>query len=54
MDNKNLICKYVKYMNQYSSIDADYMIKSTIEHRTAYIFLKGENKEKAIVYALFL
>lgn len=38
LDNKNLICKYVKYMNQYSSIDADYMIKSTIEHRTAYIF----------------
>lgn len=40
LDDKNLICKYVKYMNPYSSIDADYMIKSTIEHRTAYIFLK--------------
>jgi len=39
-DNKTLICKYVKYRNIYSSIDADYLIKSTVNHVTAYIFLR--------------
>ncbi len=40
LDNKNIICKYVKYMNKYSSIDADYLIKSVVEHKTAYIFMR--------------
>ncbi len=30
LDSKNLICKYVKYRNIYSSINADYLIKSTV------------------------
>ncbi len=45
LDSKNLICKYVKYRNIYSSIDADYLIKSTVNHITAYIFLRRRNKE---------
>ena len=40
LDNKNLICKYVKYMNLYSNIEADYLIKSTVDNITAYIFIK--------------
>lgn len=38
LDNKNLICKYVKCMNLYSGINADYLIKSVVNHITAYIF----------------
>lgn len=44
LDSKNLICKYVKYRNIYSNIDADYLIKSTVNHITAYIFLKRRDK----------
>lgn len=40
LDNKNIICKYVKYMNKYSSIEADYMIKSVGDNMTAYVFMK--------------
>ncbi len=40
LDNKNLICKYVKYMNRNSSIDADYLIKSVMNRTTAYIFIR--------------
>lgn len=55
LDNNNLICKYVKYMNLYSNIDADYMIKSTIEHRTAYIFLKKrKQKESYCICSFFI
>lgn len=39
-------------MNQYSSIDADYMIKSTIEHRTAYIFLKKRKQGEGEGYCI--
>lgn len=45
LDNKNLICKYVKYMNKYSSIDADYLIKSVVEHKTAYIFMRKRKQD---------
>jgi len=48
LDSKNLICKYVKYRNIYSSIDADYMIKSTVNHMNAYIFLKKRNTQKDV------
>jgi len=41
LDNKNLICKYVKYMNKYSKIRADYLIISTLNHKTAYIFIRS-------------
>ena len=40
LDNKNLICKYVKYMNRNSSIDVDYLIKSVMNRTTAYIFIR--------------
>lgn len=45
LDSKNQICKYVKYRNIYSNINADYLIKSTVDHITAYIFLKTRRKE---------
>lgn len=28
LENKNIICKYVKYMNKYSAINADYLISA--------------------------
>lgn len=45
LDNKNMICKYVKYKNLYSSIKADYFIKSTVNGMTAYIFLVKRNSK---------
>ena len=44
LDSKNLICKYVRFRNIYSNIDADYLIKSAVNHMTAYIFLKKRDK----------
>jgi len=53
LDNKNLICKYVKYMNLYSSIDANYLIKSVVNHTTAYMFLKKRNRENSYCVCSF-
>lgn len=53
LDSRNIICKYVKYMNQYSSIDADYMIKSVVDHITAYIFLKKRKRGKGYCICSF-
>ncbi len=53
LDNDNLICKYVKYMNQYSSIDAEYMIKNTVQHKTAYIFLKKRRQGESYCICSF-
>ena len=44
LESKNLICKYIKYRNIYSKIDADYLIKSTVNHIMAYLFLKKRNR----------
>ena len=38
LENKNVICEYIKGNNRYSSIKADYVIKSTLKENTAYIF----------------
>lgn len=53
LDNRNLICKYVRYMNLYSSINADYLIKSIVNHTTAYIFLKKRNREDSYCVCSF-
>lgn len=44
IENKNIVCKYIKNKNPSSSIKADYLIKSTIYNRTAYMFLRKRNK----------
>lgn len=44
LDSKNIICKYIRHHNRYSVIKADYLIKSTVNHMTAYIFLKERKK----------
>lgn len=31
-------------MNRYSSIEADYMIKSIVNHKAAYIFIRKRSK----------
>lgn len=43
LENRNIICEYIKGNNKYSQIKADYVIKSTLEGNTAYIFLKKRN-----------
>lgn len=53
LDSKNLICKYVKYMNKYSLIDADYLIKSTVVQKTAYIFLRKRKREETYCICSF-
>ena len=40
LDSKNLVFQFVQYMNRYSVIDAEYLIKSTVNHITAYIFIR--------------
>lgn len=45
LENRNIVCKYVRFMNRYSAIDADYLITSVLNHKTAYIFLRKRNKE---------
>lgn len=44
IENKNIVCKYIKNKNPSSVIEADYLIKSTIYNRTAYMFLRKRNK----------
>ena len=53
LDNRNIICKYVKYMNKYSNIDADYLIKSVVEHITAYIFIRKRKQGKGYCICSF-
>ena len=53
LDNKNIICKYVKYMNRYSSIKADYLITSTVNHKTAYIFLRERKRDDSYCICSF-
>ncbi len=45
LDSKNLIFKYVKYMNVGSTIDAEYLIKSTYNNISAYIFIRKRSKQ---------
>lgn len=55
LENKNLVCKYVKYMNIYSKIEADYLIISTLNHKTAYIFIrKRKNQETYCICSFFI
>ena len=39
LDTKNIIFKYIQNKNKYSSIRADFLIESTFNHETVYIFL---------------
>lgn len=43
LDTKNIIFKYVRDKNKYSHIDADFLIQSSLNHNTVYIFLKKRN-----------
>lgn len=44
IENKNIICRYIKTNNPSSAIKADYLIKSTLYNRTAYMFLRKRSK----------
>lgn len=44
IESNNIILKYVKNMNRYSSIEADFMIKSIVNHKAAYIFIRKRSK----------
>lgn len=44
IESNNIIFKYVKNMNRYSSIRADFMIKSTVDYKEAYIFIRKRSK----------
>ena len=44
IESNNIIFKYVKNMNRYSSIEADFMIKSIVDHKEAYIFIRKRSK----------
>lgn len=44
IESNNIIFKYVKNMNRYSSIEADFMIKSIVNHKAAYIFIRKRSK----------
>ncbi len=44
IESNNIIFKYVKNMNRYSTIEADFMIKSIVDHKEAYIFIRKRSK----------
>lgn len=44
IESNNTIFKYIKNQNKYSSIKADFLIKSTLHNKTAYIFLRKRSK----------
>lgn len=44
IESDNIIFKYVKNMNRYSTIVADFMIKSIVNHKEAYIFIRKRSK----------
>lgn len=44
IESNNIIFKYVKNMNRYSAIEADFMIKSIVDHKEAYIFIRKRSK----------
>lgn len=44
IESNNIIFKYVKNMNRYSAIKADFMIKSIVDHKEAYIFIRKRSK----------
>lgn len=53
LENKNVICEYIKGNNRYSSIKADYVIKSTLKENTAYIFLRKRSREETYCICSF-
>ena len=40
-------------MNRYSSIKADYLITSTVNHKTAYIFLRERKRDDSYCICSF-
>lgn len=55
LDGKNLVFRYVKYMNKYSSIDADYLIRSTVNYVTAHIFIRQrKNTNEYCICSFFI
>lgn len=53
IESKNTVFQYVKNMNVYSSIKADFLLKSSVNKKTAYIFLKKRSKEDSYCICSF-
>lgn len=53
IESKNTVFRYIKNMNRYSSIQADFLIKSTINHQQAFIFLRKRTKEDTFCICSF-
>lgn len=53
LDQKNLIVRYVKNKNPYSSIRADYMIEATVNQRSIYIFLRKRSSNSSYCLCSF-
>ena len=54
IENDNLILRYVKKRNPYSKINADYVIESTIDSVTVYIFLREKSNGNYCVCSFFV
>ena len=52
MDSQNLVFSYVKSLNKHSMISAEYMIKSTYNGVTAYIFIRKRKEKKDQDYCI--
>ena len=46
IESDNIVFKYIKNRNMYSSIRADFMLKSTVNQKTAFLFLKQRTNEE--------
>lgn len=54
LENDNLILRYVKNRNPYSKINADYVIESSIDEVTVYIFLREKRNSNYCVCSFFI
>ena len=45
IESDNVVFKYIKNRNMYSSIRADFMLKSTVNQKTAFLFFRQRNNE---------
>ncbi len=53
IESDNMVFKYIKNRNMYSSIRADFMLKSTVNQKTAFLFLRQRTNDDAYCICSF-
>ncbi len=53
IESDNTVFQYIKGLNRYSKIKADFLIKSIVNHQAAYIFIKKRDKDTSYCICSF-